>query len=70
MPVEERANDLMHWQTTLRATLGDPLLARLRAANVPYVSPGVVDTPDRALGFSRAILVRDPDGHVMEIVKP
>jgi catechol 2,3-dioxygenase-like lactoylglutathione lyase family enzyme len=70
MPVEERANDLMHWQTTLRATLGDPLLARLRAANVPYVSPGVVDTPDRALGFSRAMLVRDPDGHVMEIVKP
>jgi catechol 2,3-dioxygenase-like lactoylglutathione lyase family enzyme len=70
MPVDERANDLMHWQTTLRASLGNGMLARLRAANVPCVSPGVVETPDRALGFSRGMLVRDPDGHVMEIVKP
>ncbi len=70
MPVDERANDLMHWQTMLRARGRTDLAARIRAANVPLVSPGIVDTPDRALGFSRALLVRDPDGHVMEIVNP
>jgi catechol 2,3-dioxygenase-like lactoylglutathione lyase family enzyme len=70
MPVDERANDLIHWQTMLRARGGTDLPARFRAANVPLVTPGVIDTPDHALGFARAILVRDPDGHVMEIVNP
>ena len=71
-PSDEHANDLIHWQTTLRAPGGDldAALAGLRAVNAPFVSPGAIDTPDRALGFQRAALVRDPDGHVMEIVNP
>jgi len=28
----------------------------------------IVTLPDRALGYARAALVRDPDGHVLELV--
>jgi hypothetical protein len=31
------------------------------------VSPGLVNFKDHTLGFSDAFLVRDPDGHVMEV---
>jgi len=34
------------------------------------VSPGVVRVEDRALGFDRGFLVRDPDGHVVQVVAP
>jgi catechol 2,3-dioxygenase-like lactoylglutathione lyase family enzyme len=69
-PIDERANDLMHWQTRLRVSPGglDDAASALRATNAPFVSPGIIDTPDQALGFRRAFLARDPDGHVMEIV--
>jgi hypothetical protein len=33
-----------------------------------FVSPGVVGT-DGTLGFRRGVLVRDPDGHVMQVVE-
>ena len=32
-----------------------------------YVSPGVVDLPQRELGFQQALTVRDPDGHALRI---
>jgi hypothetical protein len=30
-----------------------------------FVSTADVELPDNRLGFRRAVLVRDPDGHVM-----
>jgi catechol 2,3-dioxygenase-like lactoylglutathione lyase family enzyme len=66
MPADERANDLVHWQTTLFA---DPEQA-LRAARPPLVSPGVVRLPDAHLGHARAALARDPDGHVLQFSDP
>jgi len=70
MPADERANDLVHWQTRLVADALDPLAGSLREAQAPFVSPGPVSIPDRDLGFSRGLMVRDPDGHVMEVVEP
>ena len=54
-----RANDLVHWQTTL---LADPS----RAPRDRLVSAGVVQLPDAPLGVTSAVLARDPDGHVLE----
>jgi catechol 2,3-dioxygenase-like lactoylglutathione lyase family enzyme len=59
MPADEHPNDLVHWQTTL---LADPN----RAPRDHLVSAGVVQFPDPPLGITSAILVRDPDGHVVE----
>jgi catechol 2,3-dioxygenase-like lactoylglutathione lyase family enzyme/glycerol uptake facilitator-like aquaporin len=67
-PADVRANDLVHWQTTLR--VGDLTAAeeRLRAERAAQVSPGPVDLPDATLGFSGGLTVRDPDGHVMRLI--
>jgi catechol 2,3-dioxygenase-like lactoylglutathione lyase family enzyme len=69
MPADVRANDLMHWQTTL-VTRGIASAARrLLAEKFTLVSPGVVDLAERHLGFTAGLLVRDPDGHALQVIE-
>lgn len=69
MSGDERPNDLVHWQTTLEAADVHAVAQRVAAGRARFVSPGVVETSDGALGFLRGFLVRDPDGHVMRVVE-
>jgi len=64
-PTDARANDLITWQTGLATRRVEELSTALRAAHYDFVSPGVVRLLDRALGFSKALVVRDPDGHAV-----
>jgi hypothetical protein len=41
---------------------------RLHQAKVPFVSSGSIGL-DRKLGFRKGLLVRDPDGHVVELAE-
>jgi catechol 2,3-dioxygenase-like lactoylglutathione lyase family enzyme len=66
-PPDERANDLIHWQTTLFAPDLGGAVSALRNLHATFVSPGIVTVTDRALGYSRALLARDPDGHVLQL---
>jgi hypothetical protein len=66
-PPDERANDLVHWQTTVRVTDLDAAARAARAAGLGWISPGPVPVTAPALGFSRALLARDPDGHVVQL---
>jgi hypothetical protein len=43
-------------------------VARLRSAGTPFVSPGSVTLAEARLGFREGALVRDPDGHVMQLI--
>ncbi len=67
-PADERANDLVHWQTIVASADPAGLATRLTTAGARFVSPGVVRVEDRALGFDRGFLVRDPDGHVVQVI--
>jgi catechol 2,3-dioxygenase-like lactoylglutathione lyase family enzyme len=69
MPEDTRANDLWHWQTSLVVPDVATAAAALRAAGVRFVTPEVVEIPDPSLGFARAIMVLDPDGHAMRLVQ-
>ncbi len=69
VPDDARANDLLHWQTTLLTSNAGAAARRLHAGKAAFVSPGVVSAPDGALGFKQGFLVRDPDGHVMQVVE-
>jgi len=69
-PSDEHSNDLVHWQTVVASTEVEAVAARLAAAGVRFVSHGVVQVEDRALGFQRGLLVRDPDGHVLQVTAP
>jgi len=68
MPTDTRATDLWHWQVTLVVSDAESAAGLLRSSST-LVSSGVVAMPDGALGFKKGFLVRDPDGHVMQIVQ-
>jgi catechol 2,3-dioxygenase-like lactoylglutathione lyase family enzyme len=68
-PIDEHSNDLVHHQTRLTAAdIGD-LARRLSRERYVLISPGIVVIPKAELGFHAGLLVRDPDGHPMELVE-
>jgi catechol 2,3-dioxygenase-like lactoylglutathione lyase family enzyme len=64
-PTDEHANDIVHRQTILVTTDADGTARRLTQA--PFVSSGVVANQKMELGFKKAVVVRDPDGHAVEL---
>ena len=66
-PPDLRANDVMHWQTTLVTQLVHRLID-VASSRPPFVlvSPRLTDAPP-AFGLSKAALIRDPDGHALRI---
>ena len=69
MPPDTRANDLWHWQTAIRVGRADAAADKLKSARVRFVSPGVTTIPDRALGIAKGFIVRDPDGHGLQLIE-
>ena len=69
MPPNERSNDLVHWQTTMVTRDADRAAQGLFAGKFAFVSPGVVLIAEKKLGFKKGFLVRDPDGHVRQLVE-
>jgi catechol 2,3-dioxygenase-like lactoylglutathione lyase family enzyme len=68
-PGDARASDLFHWQTTLIVNTADVFARRLLAQNSRFVSPGVVTLSEKDLGFTKGVLAKDPDGHVMALLE-
>jgi catechol 2,3-dioxygenase-like lactoylglutathione lyase family enzyme len=55
-PADEKANDLVHWQT------------RVQVPSLPAaVSTGVVELPRAVDAIRQSVIVRDPDGHAVEL---
>jgi catechol 2,3-dioxygenase-like lactoylglutathione lyase family enzyme len=69
-PADLRPNDLLHWETTLHVDDARGAAGKLRAAGAGRISTDVVELPGRPLGFGRALLVRDPDGHAVRLTEP
>ena len=69
MPHDTRANDLWHWQTAIRVGRADAAADKLKSARVRFVSPSVTTIPDRALGIAKGFIVRDPDGHGLQLIE-
>jgi hypothetical protein len=64
---DEQASDVVHRQTVLLTRGADAAAHQFRSSSVNFVSSGVVVNQTVELGFSKALLVRDPDGHAIEI---
>ena len=45
------------------------MFAKRLLTETTLVSSGVVSLSDKSLGFSKGLLARDPDGHVMALVE-
>ena len=68
-PADVRPNDLVHWQTTLTVNNAEAAALNLQSNRSTFVSSGLVKLEREELGFATGFLVRDPDGHVMQIVE-
>jgi catechol 2,3-dioxygenase-like lactoylglutathione lyase family enzyme len=68
-PADERPNDLVHWQTSVVVPDLSAATEAVRRGKFHLISAAPVELPDTALGFSRGILVRDPDGHAVQLVE-
>ncbi len=66
-PIDSHPTDLWHWQTTLVVPDVEAAAAQVHGMG-QMISSGVVTLPDKSLGFGKGFLVRDPDGHVMQLV--
>ena len=69
VPADQRANDLAHWQTRLVVRDTNAMYKSLRAGRFAFVSSGVIMLPESEMEFTRSFLVRDPDGHVMQLIE-
>jgi catechol 2,3-dioxygenase-like lactoylglutathione lyase family enzyme len=69
MPLDERANDLIHWQTLLVSPDAASLASNLLSGRGVFVSPGLVEIDGFDYPFPAGFLVRDPDGHVMQVLQ-
>lgn len=68
-PNDAKANDILHWQTNVIVEDLDGASSNLLLQKYFFISKGPVSLVDRLLGFSKGVLVRDPDGHAVEIVE-
>ena len=66
-PADERANDVVHRQTVLVTKNADEAARQLSRSKANFVSSGLIANQNGELGFSAAFIVRDPDGHAVEI---
>ena len=67
LPSDEHASDVVHRQTVLLTRAAEAAARQLHDSRVSFVSSGVVVNQTGQLGFKKAFLVRDPDGHPVEI---
>jgi catechol 2,3-dioxygenase-like lactoylglutathione lyase family enzyme len=62
-----QSNDLVSWQTRLITDRPDSLYEDLLRAKYLLISSGIIKIPNQQLGIKDGFLVRDPDGHIIQI---
>lgn len=68
-PPDSKPNDLWHWQTRFSAASADDIARNLRNNRTRFLSTGVVELPQGAAGYRKSVIVRDPDGHAVQIAE-
>ena len=65
-PADTKSSDIWHWQTSFVA---NKLNDFLNLNHPDFVSSGEVIFQNNELGFYRAALIRDPDGHAVRLIE-
>jgi hypothetical protein len=69
IPTDSRVDDLWSWQTTFVARDIEAAARALLLGRVSSVSSGSVGLEKPDLGFTKGLLLRDPDGHLIRIAE-
>ena len=68
-PADFHANDIVHWQTVVSTDDINAIASKLHDRHVRLVSSAVVTLPQSEAGFSKGLLVADPDGHDVLLIQ-
>jgi catechol 2,3-dioxygenase-like lactoylglutathione lyase family enzyme len=68
-PMDIGSNDLLHWQTKLVTRDATAVEHSVLTNKYSLVSSGVIALPNGEMNFTKSFLVRDPDGHVMQLIE-
>jgi catechol 2,3-dioxygenase-like lactoylglutathione lyase family enzyme len=66
-PAGARSNDLFHWQTTVLSPDADATLDSIRQRKYAVISSSLVAVPGDGAEMGRATVVRDADGHAVQV---
>jgi catechol 2,3-dioxygenase-like lactoylglutathione lyase family enzyme len=69
-PATARSNDLFHWQTRFAAPSAARAADVFRGLRAPFVSSGAPPSPYPWMAGRKSVVVRDPDGHAIEVAGP
>ena len=67
-PGGTKANDVVHWQTVVATSDVAGLAQKLKGEHVDFISSDVVVPRDK-IGFSKGVMVSDPDGHDVLLIE-
>jgi catechol 2,3-dioxygenase-like lactoylglutathione lyase family enzyme len=67
IPVTMQANDIAHVHAVLEVDDMGSVVTQLQRNNVSFISPDVVSV--NSLGYSKGLMVKDPDGHVLLLIQ-
>ena len=67
---ETRANDLAHWEVAVRVPNVERALARILEQGGQRLSSSITDSSELDVGYRKAVVVRDRDGHSLRLVEP
>jgi len=68
-PQGAKTNDLYSWQTKLAVRDANKAAQVLRGQRYLFVSSGVISLSVSEMETAKSFLVRDPDGHVMQLIE-
>ncbi len=68
-PSDLKPNDIAYWQTRLVTANAAEAAAKLRLGKFAFISSGVISLPSVEMGYKRSFIVRDPDGHAMQLAE-
>jgi catechol 2,3-dioxygenase-like lactoylglutathione lyase family enzyme len=69
LPEISQPNDSVFWHTDLTVNRLDDLASRLKEKGTGLVSPRVVNLDGGSAGLRHGLVVRDPDGHAVELLE-
>lgn len=69
LPDDASANDLIFWHTRVVVNALDQIASQLRESRTKFVSKGVVALPHAGSKHTRSLIVRDPDGHALQLIQ-
>jgi catechol 2,3-dioxygenase-like lactoylglutathione lyase family enzyme len=66
-PRDERADDLIHWETIIKTDDVESFFRKIKATETPIISNRIATLPSTTYGYKKGFYIRDPDGHVVGI---